>query len=153
MGLYTVFCPSCKQAHQWFSGNLDQRCTRCRWVPDSALHDRAENLQLRLDEVTRQEIKMRLKAARALTELAEGERKIKDLNGTLEKYRDELQSEVRKRVQLEREVDELMALAQTHTDFIELQATRLRNARNHIRRVRYHCDVPEKGDSGPALDP
>ncbi len=33
---FTIGCPSCKRAHTWFSGNPDQRCTKCRddqeWV-------------------------------------------------------------------------------------------------------------------------
>src|SRR5271157_5246431 len=30
MGLYTISCPICKQAHTWWSGNIDQRCNNCR---------------------------------------------------------------------------------------------------------------------------
>lgn len=30
MGVCTIFCPSCQQAHQWFSGNIDQRCLGCK---------------------------------------------------------------------------------------------------------------------------
>ena len=30
MGMYVVKCPCCGQPHYWFSGNLDQRCPKCR---------------------------------------------------------------------------------------------------------------------------
>jgi hypothetical protein len=38
-------------------------------------------------------------------------------------------------------------------EYIELQAGRLINARNHLARIRRHCDIPEVGDSGQRLDP
>jgi hypothetical protein len=31
MGLINIACPQCKQVHTWFSGNLDQRCRRCKY--------------------------------------------------------------------------------------------------------------------------
>lgn len=31
MGLITIACPSCKQLTEWFSGNPDQRCHRCKY--------------------------------------------------------------------------------------------------------------------------
>ena len=34
MGLHHVICPSCKKPHQWFSGNLDNRCMGCRQWDD-----------------------------------------------------------------------------------------------------------------------
>ena len=40
-----------------------------------------------------------------------------------------------------------------NSDFIELQARRLINARNHITRVRQAVDVYEPEDNGPRLDP
>lgn len=36
MGLYVVTCPQCKTAHQWFSGNRDQRCSKCVNSPISS---------------------------------------------------------------------------------------------------------------------
>lgn len=30
MGLYPINCPQCGAVHQWFSGNLDQRCSDCQ---------------------------------------------------------------------------------------------------------------------------
>lgn len=42
----------------------------------------------------------------------------------------------------------------TNEDFIGLLQARLLNARNHLARVRYHCDMPEVGDrNGQAFDP
>jgi ribosomal protein S27E len=29
MGLYPINCPECGTAHNWFSGNQDQRCANC----------------------------------------------------------------------------------------------------------------------------
>lgn len=29
MGLYTIDCPECGEVLQWFSGNIDQRCSKC----------------------------------------------------------------------------------------------------------------------------
>ena len=31
MGMINITCPVCKQVHEWFSGNLDRRCFRCKW--------------------------------------------------------------------------------------------------------------------------
>lgn len=31
MGIYTISCPSCKRAHEWFSGCPDQRCYECKY--------------------------------------------------------------------------------------------------------------------------
>lgn len=36
MGLYVVTCPQCGVAHQWFSGNRDQRCSKCMGFPVSS---------------------------------------------------------------------------------------------------------------------
>lgn len=30
MGMFVINCPTCGGAHYWFSGNLDQRCAKCR---------------------------------------------------------------------------------------------------------------------------
>src|ERR1035437_7468315 len=30
MGLIDLICPQCGQEHTWYSGNLDQKCERCR---------------------------------------------------------------------------------------------------------------------------
>lgn len=38
MGIYPVDCPSCKKPHQWFSGNLDQRCAACQKPKDRKLY-------------------------------------------------------------------------------------------------------------------
>lgn len=29
MDIYMINCPSCGEAHYWFSGNFDQRCVKC----------------------------------------------------------------------------------------------------------------------------
>jgi tRNA(Ile2) C34 agmatinyltransferase TiaS len=31
MGLITIACPSCKALTEWFTGNPDQRCHRCKY--------------------------------------------------------------------------------------------------------------------------
>jgi hypothetical protein len=33
MGLYLINCPACQTAHNWFSGNPDQRCQKCKEFP------------------------------------------------------------------------------------------------------------------------
>lgn len=45
MGLLTIECPKCGKPHQWFTGNLDQRCRKCidEWVKanlDGAFYER-----------------------------------------------------------------------------------------------------------------
>lgn len=41
MGMYMIGCPTCKKAHYWFSGNLDQRCPDCRGVRHLTPFERA----------------------------------------------------------------------------------------------------------------
>lgn len=125
-------------------------------------------LQLRLDEVTRQEIKMRLSAARARTELLDAQNTFDTLdNMTIKEWRERADSaehelsvakgvrgvweraaarRLQRIVELQKDTDE-------NEEFIKLQALRLKNARRHLERVRQHCDIPEVGDSGPGLDP
>lgn len=50
-------------------------------------------------------------------------------------------------------VAELENTVKVNAEYIELQGRRLINARKHLARVRYHCDLPESGDNGESMDP
>jgi hypothetical protein len=106
-----------------------------------ATNIRTKKLMERCVNAEAAEIKMRLTAARALTELDE-------MKGPLDNYVG--QAALAKH---ESELQNLRATAKVNEEFIAMQANRLINARNHLTRVRYHCDLPEQGDSGKGLDP
>jgi hypothetical protein len=142
MGLYAIECPQCKRAHLWFSGSLDQRCSKCRLAAPSAVSPRLvwEGPPANLHNLPR---------------------------SAEDACRAEMRRQVRLRVKIERELDAARAeiyrqkviiikledQARADEAFMMWQGERLTKARNHLARVRYHCDLPEVGDSGPGLDP
>jgi hypothetical protein len=51
-----------------------------------------------------------------------------------------------KATEMQAEIDALKLSEKVNSDFIKLQARQLISARNHLLRVRYHCDLPEVGE-------